>query len=567
MLFLNWPASEAKDPGLKRIKSLWLAFIIIGGLLLFIPAIIQGLSLLLLAGLIAYAVINLIFFSIFTSRFSRREEELIEKSYIDSLTGLKNVRYFQERFEELLARHQRNDIEFALIFIDLDNFKRYNDKYGHTTGDELLQKVAQFMQENCRKQDSLIRYGGDEFLILSPDTGLSGARQAAERIKGELGRQTFKVNGNHLSLQLSGGVAVCPHDGTSKDELLEAADENLYQAKENGSMVTTSLQKPGGDQFEPPLKIGSLDNYIDKIERNTTKLSLLGKQGDLEIIHQTIVADKVFLMEGSKDTFEFYYLLEGKIIRQEDEKTLEPGHFITLNNTTDGNYFKTLTETSILFVSTSPIFQTRQEQFRKLLALNEEVAAKDKHTKEHCSRLQKLSLRTGEKLGLPEERLFKLGYASFLHDVGKVKIDSDILSKEEGLNDQEWEEMKKHPSLGKEIIMEHLSQNFFDGVAEIVHQHHENYDGSGYPQRLEGDEIMVEAQILSVADAYDAMTSKRPYSEPKEREEVLEELKKEKGGQFSPEVVEAFLEAEKELIAENQTDISFGSGGGFFANP
>ena len=137
-----------------------------------------------------------------------------------------------------------------------------------------------------------------------------------------------------------------------------------------------------------------------------------------------------------------------------------------------------------------------------------------------------------------------MGYASFLHDIGKAKIPASLLQKPSKLNEKEWETMKKHTLWGKQIISKQFSLKQFNKIAKIIYQHHERWDGNGYPQGLKCDEILIEVQILSVADAYDAMIYKRPYQKALSKEEAIEEIKSEKGKQFSPKVVDTFLKIE-----------------------
>lgn len=299
-----------------------------------------------------------------------------------------------------------------------------------------------------------------------------------------------------------------------------------------------------------PLVIGDENDFLDKLERKSTKLSLLAKRDDFEIIHQVIAKDKIFMIQAEKDSFEFYYLLEGKIQEQSSAKVLTPGNFITVQGAVQEKYFKTLTECKLLMLSTVSVFNYLEEQFKELITLNKKVESKDKHTSNHSNRLQKLSLKVGEVLELSSQQLFVLGFAAFLHDIGKIEINSDILTKPGRLTAEEWEEMKKHPALGRDIILKYLNEGFYRDVAEIVHQHHEKYNGTGYPQGLSGDEIMIEAQILTLVDAYDAMTNNRPYNHPRNKEKALAEIKRCKGSHFSPQVVEAFLQVVQNQDAE-----------------
>jgi|GEM_PF-500273 len=535
----------------RTLNILWPVFIIFGGILLISLNIFYRHFVYIATAVFLYTGVNILFFYLQKHFYNKKEEELHEQSLIDSLTGLKNMRYFDERIKELTALYDRQGKKFAVIFFDLNNFKKFNDKYGHTTGDKLLQKIADFLEKTTRSQDSLIRYGGDEFILLSPDVETKKAQQAASRIISELCQHTFKINDKLLSVEVSGGIAVCPENGTTKEKLLEVADRNLYQAKEQGTGVVCGQEvSDNHPEVNSPIIVGEKNDFIRKEEKKSTEIYLLAKHGDLEIIRQTITADKVILFKGEQNIFEYYYILSGTVVRDEDEKEFCPDSYITVQNTSDEMYFKTKTECTFIYITTSPMFASKQEEIRELLSLNEKVRKKDKQTRAHSSRLEKLSMLTGQKLGLDDESLFKLDYAALLHDVGKVNVESEILGKNGSLNDREWENVENHPEWGKELISKHLNMYFFEDIAEIVHQHHEYYDGSGYPRGLKGEEIMKEAQILTVVDAYDAMTSDRPYRNALPREEAIKELKSEKGKQFSPEVVDAFLEVEKELYGK-----------------
>jgi HD-GYP domain-containing protein (c-di-GMP phosphodiesterase class II) len=299
--------------------------------------------------------------------------------------------------------------------------------------------------------------------------------------------------------------------------------------------------------------INKKDEYLDKVEKRSTQLFLIAKNDDLEVIKQHIAADKTFQIAcGDDNNFEIFYILEGSIASEDEEVTLEAGDSITAKSGEEERYFKTLNEVTLLYISSTPIFASEQKRINELMELNSQVSEKDTATEEHCNRLQKLSQITAEVLGLEEKKIFNLGYASFLHDIGKVKIPAKLLKKPGKLSDSEWKIMKKHAEWGRNIILKNFNSNPFKKIAEIIYQHHERYDGGGYPQGLMGEEIMIEAQILTVVDAYDAMVYERPYQQALSREEAIAEIKKEKGKQFSPRAVEAFLKAEINFVKSNK---------------
>ena len=164
---------------------------------------------------------------------------------------------------------------------------------------------------------------------------------------------------------------------------------------------------------------------------------------------------------------------------------------------------------------------------------------RSEETEEHAERLANLSKKIGRKLNLFQKNLDELELLAMLHDVGKVGIRDDILNKPGKLNDEEWEIMKKHPEIGYRIAM---SSPELEPVARYILTHHERWDGTGYPLSLKSEEIPLLSRILAVVDAYDAMTHQRVYKEAISKEAALEEIKKNAGTQFDPEIVRVFLE-------------------------
>lgn len=167
------------------------------------------------------------------------------------------------------------------------------------------------------------------------------------------------------------------------------------------------------------------------------------------------------------------------------------------------------------------------------------LEVRDRYTKGHAEAVAKYAEKIALKMGFSEDRVGLLKEVALLHDIGKLGIKESILNKKEMLTEQEWEMIKKHPAIGGEILEPVLLS---DEMLAVVRQHHERYDGNGYPDKLNGDKINVFAAILAVADAYDAMVSDRAYRDALSKEEAIGELKKNSGTQFRPEVVHAFLE-------------------------
>lgn len=174
-----------------------------------------------------------------------------------------------------------------------------------------------------------------------------------------------------------------------------------------------------------------------------------------------------------------------------------------------------------------------------LVALANAVEAKDPVTEHHCDRVADLALTVARGAGLDDDAVEAVGYGAVLHDIGKIGIPESILLKRGLLTDLERVDMQRHPLIGAEILRPlRLGQL----VAPIVRGHHERWDGSGYPDRLRGEEIPMGARVVAIADAYDAMTHDRPYRQGMDAAAAANELRRARGGQFEPDLVDLLLE-------------------------
>jgi len=181
----------------------------------------------------------------------------------------------------------------------------------------------------------------------------------------------------------------------------------------------------------------------------------------------------------------------------------------------------------------------RNTYMRTIKVLAQAIDARDHYTHSHSENVAKYAVVIAEEMGLSVKDTELLRDACELHDLGKIGVEDRILSKPSSLTPEEFEEIKRHPTTGAQIL-EPLA--FLGGVVDLVKQHHEHYNGTGYPQGLRGDEILPGARIIHVADAYEAMTSARSYRKiPLSREAAVAEIKKNTGTQFDPKVVESFL--------------------------
>jgi len=183
--------------------------------------------------------------------------------------------------------------------------------------------------------------------------------------------------------------------------------------------------------------------------------------------------------------------------------------------------------------------QVQRSYFDTIKALVQAVEEKDNYTRGHSERVTTFSIKIAEKMGFSSRKLQAIRYGGVLHDIGKIGINVNIIQKPGRLTQEEYTIIKNHPLIGERIISPIA---FLKDVLPVVSQHHERYDGKGYPLGLDGSKTAPEARVMAVADAYDAMITARPYRNPRPREEAIAELRRCSGTQFDPIVVEHFLE-------------------------
>jgi putative nucleotidyltransferase with HDIG domain len=176
---------------------------------------------------------------------------------------------------------------------------------------------------------------------------------------------------------------------------------------------------------------------------------------------------------------------------------------------------------------------------RTIKVLAKTIDARDHYTHSHSENVAKYAVAIAEEMGLSVKDIELIREACELHDLGKIAVEDNILAKDSDLVAEEWEKIKQHPLAAAEIL-EPLT--FLNDATALIRQHHEHYDGSGYPAGLKGEDILLGARIIHLADAYEAMRSARSYRKtPLSKEGAVEEIKKNSGAQFDPKVVEIFL--------------------------
>jgi diguanylate cyclase (GGDEF)-like protein/putative nucleotidyltransferase with HDIG domain len=418
-----------------------------------------------------------------------------EQAITDGLTGVKTHRFFMEALSAEWKRSTRAGRSFALVLMDLDRFKFVNDFYGHLEGDLVLQRVGHILETNCRRSDVVARYGGDEFVILMPETNMEHARQLASKLRGWVSADPLLREKN---ISASFGIACYPLHGSSPQELIQVADASMYLSKHQGGNAVSTA-----DHFDP--------NEAKKWKRDVLE-AYLG------------VTLKRLFATGPEAFEEIYSRLK---------------QFTESLATTEGASAASGAAAPAQGPQALP-----QAVLDTVTSLAFAIDAKDHYTQGHSQKVSAYAALIAEALGLNDLEIEEIRLGGVLHDIGKVAIPENILNKNGPLNPQEWDTMKTHVTFGAKIL-EPLTP--VARIREMVLHHHEFFDGSGYPHALTGEQIPLGARIIAVADAYDTITSDRTYKKARSAAEALAELQRCANAQFDAKVVEAFVRMMKSM--------------------
>lgn len=510
-----------------------------------------------------------------------------EKLYKDALTGAYNRRFYEDEVKDMNG-------PAGVAVIDLDDFKIYNDTYGHHAGDLVLETAADIIRRYVRKSDMLIRYGGDEFLLILPDIQSDIFAAKLKMIQERIYEATI-AGYNRLQMSVSiGGVMF--NSGDIK-EAVSRADKLMYRAKKRKNMVVTEWDVKDNPKKAPEEESEDLRQQIlivDDSEMNRAILTeilqkdyriLNAEDGEqcIEILEQKGTAISLILLDlvmPKMDGFEVLAVMNKKqwiedipviMISSEDsaqfiQKAYEFGVTDYIGRPFDAKVvyqrvFNTIKlyakQRHLLSLITRQIYEKEHSNRIMITILSQIVEFRNGESGPHVMHiniltellLEQLMKRSNDyHMTWSEQQMIVT--ASSLHDIGKIGIAESILNKPGRLTDEEFEIMKTHTLIGASILekMELYQDEPLVQIArDICRWHHERYDGRGYPDGLKGDQIPISVQVVALADVYDALVSERVYKKAYSHEQALRMILNGECGAFNPLLLQCLMDIKDKI--------------------
>ena len=509
-----------------------------------------------------------------------------EKLYTDVLTGIYNRRFFEEKIKNM-------EDEAGIAVIDLDDFKLHNDTYGHSAGDAALITTANIIKKYIRKTDILIRYGGDEFLLILPSIKKHIFEDKLKLIREKI-HDTVVPKYEKMQLSVSIGGAIF-REGNIEDAIA-SADRQMYIAKNYKNMVVTEWDENGKKKEENSaseklkqqilivddseinreilkeilkedcriLEAANGEECLEQLERSGTGISLVL----LDIVMPEMDGFEVLAAMNQNHWIEDIPVI---MISSEDSdsyirRAYEMGVSDYISRPFDAKivYQRVLNmiklyakQRRLIRLVTRQIYEKERNNRMLIGILSQIVEFRNGESGLHVIHinlitqllLEQLVKKTGKYQLSWEDRLL-IATASALHDIGKIGIDEKILNKPGKLTKEEFEIMKTHTLIGAQMLDNldmYRNEKLLKLAYEICRWHHERYDGKGYPDGLVGEEIPISAQVVSLADVYDALVSERVYKKAFSHEKALEMIQNGECGTFNPLLLRCMTEAQDKL--------------------
>ncbi len=522
-----------------------------------------------------------------------------EELYLDALTGAYNRRYYENRIRKVRGHA-------GVAMIDLDDFKLYNDTCGHNAGDLVLNIVVGSIRGCICKTDILIRYGKDEFLLILQDVDEEIFSKKLKQIRDMVCEA--EVPG-YARLRLTVSIGGVLADNETIESAVARADGLMYQAKNRKNMIVT--EKSGIDSAEAKERQQIL--IVDDSQINCEILAEILKDeyrileaanGEecINLLKQYGTGIALLLLDINMpvmDGFEVLALMNRK-------HWIEDIPVIIISSENSASYVRRAYEmgasdyisrpfdVQVVHQRVSNTIKLYAKQRRLISLVTDQIREKEKNNQMMISILSQIvEFRNSESgshvlhiniiTGMLLERLmqktdqyhlqwsdqFLITTASALHDIGKIGIDEKILNKPGKLTKEEFEIMKTHTLIGASMLKSiemYQNEKLLQVAYQICRWHHERYDGKGYPDGLKGEEIPISAQVVAIADVYDALVGKRVYKKAFSHETAIHMILNGECGAFNPLLLECLTDIQNRLKEETKSGFNKKENEGFFPN-